>query len=68
MHLQGGDDGSTTPHIVQPEMLVWLLKTLGPDINVMRISFEDCYHVNQIRSGLAREMEPEFLAVRRGRL
>lgn len=59
---------STKPHIVQPEMLVWLLKTLGPDINIMSISFEDCYHVNQIRSGLAREMESEFLAARRGKL
>jgi phosphosulfolactate synthase len=59
---------ATKPHITHPEMLVWLLKMLGPDINVMSISFEDVYHVNQIRSGLAREMESEFLAVRKGKL
>jgi phosphosulfolactate synthase len=59
---------STKPHIEKPEMLVWLIKTLGHDINVMSISFEDVYHVNQIRSGLAREMESEFLAVRRGKV
>jgi phosphosulfolactate synthase len=68
MHNVVFEPQSTKPHIVNPEMLVWLLKMLGPDINVMSISFEDVYHVNQIRSGLAREMDSEFLAVRRGKL
>jgi phosphosulfolactate synthase len=58
----------TKPHIDHPELLLWLLRTFGPDINVMSVSFEDCSHISQMRSGLARETETEFLAVRRGRL
>jgi phosphosulfolactate synthase len=56
----------TKPHMDRPEMLLWLLRTLGPDINVMSVSFEDCFHIDQIRSGLARETGTEFLAMRRG--
>lgn len=49
-----------------PETIIWLMKTIGTDVNLENIDLEKCNIVYSFRFGLHRFVGYEFLTKKRG--